>query len=107
MTKPSGVMRRRDLFRNTAIAAAGFAASRLPSLAAQQPPTGSTSAFVPGFRTFKIHDVGRNPQWRHRRAGAAAAAAAWRPAVSHLVEADCARPRKNLHRHRTRPKGIR
>ncbi len=58
MTKPSGVMRRRDLFKNTAIAAAGFAASRLPSLAAQQPPTGSTSPFFAGFKTFKVQTSG-------------------------------------------------
>ena len=58
MTKPSGVMRRRDLFKTTAIAAAGFAASRLPSLAAQQPPTGNTSPFVTGFKTFKVQTSG-------------------------------------------------
>src|SRR5678815_3680998 len=49
---------RRDLLKHAAVAAAGLAAGRLTSLAAQQPSTGGTSSFIPGFKTFKFQTSG-------------------------------------------------
>jgi len=49
---------RRELFKHTALAAAGVAAGGLSELQAQQTPAENTSPFFPGFRKFKFQTSG-------------------------------------------------
>src|ERR1051325_8079950 len=51
-------MKRREVFKQAAVAAAGIAASRLPSLTAAQTAASGTSPFFPGFKTFKVQTSG-------------------------------------------------
>ena len=51
-------MTKRDFFKQATAAAVGLAATRLPSLAAQQAPPPGTSPFFPGFKTFKVQTSG-------------------------------------------------
>jgi haloacetate dehalogenase len=48
---------RRELFKQAAAVAAGFAAATVPAAHAQQ-PAGETSRFISGFKTFKVQTSG-------------------------------------------------
>lgn len=49
---------RREMLKNTAMAAAGLAAGGLGSLQAQQATAGEASKFITGFRNFKVQTSG-------------------------------------------------